>query len=136
MNNLDNTPKKKRSLSRTLVWLGGMITACVACGLLLFTFLFAIVYAQLPDMTSLRTYQPKLPLKIWSADGQLLAEYGEERRDYVPIQELPRQVKLAILAAEDSDFYEHSGVDLSGIGRALVTNIITGRFHDHHAGGA
>ena len=67
MNNLDNTPKKKRSLSRTLVWLGGMITACVACGLLLFTFLFAIVYAQLPDMTSLRTYQPKLPLKIWSA---------------------------------------------------------------------
>ena len=107
MNNLDNTPKKKRSLSRTLVWLGGMITACVACGLLLFTFLFAIVYAQLPDMTSLRTYQPKLPLKIWSADGQLLAEYGEERRDYVPIQELPRQVKLAILAAEDSDFYEH-----------------------------
>ena len=127
MNNLDNTPKKKRSLSRTLVWLGGMITACVACGLLLFTFLFAIVYAQLPDMTSLRTYQPKLPLKIWSADGQLLAEYGEERRDYVPIQELPRQVKLAILAAEDSDFYEHSGVDLSGIGRALVTNIITGR---------
>ena len=127
VNNLDNTPKKKRSLSRTLVWLGGMITACVACGLLLFTFLFAIVYAQLPDMTSLRTYQPKLPLKIWSADGQLLAEYGEERRDYVPIQEFPRQVKLAILAAEDSDFYEHSGVDLSGIGRALVTNIITGR---------
>ncbi len=95
--------------------------------MLLFLFLFAIVYAQLPDMTSVKSYAPKLPLKIWSADGKLLAEYGEERRDYVPIRTMPKTVKLAILAAEDAEFYSHAGVDPSSIGRALLSNILAGR---------
>lgn len=120
------SPVKKRSIGRILGWVCAIGAACAASGMLLFTFLFAIVYAQLPDMTEMRSYSPKLPLKIWSSDNQLLAEYGEERRDYVPIDELPKHVKLAILAAEDSDFYEHSGVDLSGIGRALISNILSG----------
>ena len=108
-------------------WLCAAGAAMLACGLLLFVFLFAIVYAQLPDMESARSYAPKLPLKIWSADKHLLAEYGEERRDFVPIESLPKHVKLAILAAEDSEFYEHSGVDFSGLGRALISNILSGR---------
>lgn len=119
--------KKRRGLLGLFGWLAAAGLACIACGMLLFTFLFAIVYAQLPDMTSVRSYAPKLPLKIWSADKQLLAEYGEERRDFVPIAELPKHVKLAILAAEDAEFYEHSGVDFSGIGRALISNILSGR---------
>ncbi|MDD7442400.1 MAG: PBP1A family penicillin-binding protein [Sutterellaceae bacterium] len=126
MNKLDNNHKKGRLL-KAACWIGGILSAGAACGFLLFTFLFAIIYSQLPDMTSLRSYVPKMPLRIWSADGQLLAEYGEERRDYVLIKELPKQVKLAILAAEDSDFYQHSGVEFSGIGRAVIANILTGR---------
>lgn len=127
LNTTGAAPGRRRGFLKIFGWACAAGAAALACGLLLFTFLFAIVYAQLPDMDAARSYAPKLPLKIWSADKHLLAEYGEERRDYVPIAELPKHVKLAILAAEDAEFYEHSGVDFSGIGRALISNILSGR---------
>ena len=124
----EENPKPKKSLIlRLILWIVGLTAAGLSSAALLFVFLFSIVYAQLPDMSSVRDYSPKLPMKIWSADGELLAEFGEERRDFVPIANLPKTIKLAILAAEDADFYEHSGVDFSGIGRALISNILTGK---------
>ena len=88
---------------------------------------FSVVYYQLPPIDALTQYRPKVPLRIYTADGDLIGEFGEERRDYVPFDEIPRHVKLAILAAEDNGFYEHSGIEFMGIARAALANLITGR---------
>src|SRR6185436_6754314 len=64
---------------------------------------------------------------VWTADGVLIGEFGEERRDYVNFRDVPQYVKDAILSAEDDRFYEHSGVDYVGIARAAIANFATGR---------
>jgi penicillin-binding protein 1A len=98
-----------------------------ACAILFFVFMFAVAYVNLPPIDSLADYRPKIPLRIWSSDGVLLGEFGEERRSYVPIREVPEQLKDAILSAEDESFYRHSGVDLFGLVRAALANAISGR---------
>ena len=77
-------------------------------------------------MNILTDYHPKIPLRIFTADGHLLAEYGEERRSFVPIAEFPAIMKNAVLAAEDERFYEHPGVDSIGILRAALANLTSG----------
>ena len=69
------------------------------------------VLPGLPPLDVVTDYQPKIPLRVYSADGALLAEFGEEHRDFVPIQDIPQVMKDALLAIEDSRFYEHGGVD-------------------------
>ena len=96
-------------------------------GVLMVVFVFAIVYAQLPPIDAITDYRPKIPLRVWTADGALIGEFGEERRDFVPISEIPDTVKKAILAAEDDSFYQHHGVDYAGIARAAVANLVTGK---------
>jgi penicillin-binding protein 1A len=64
---------------------------------------------------------------VWTSDGVLIGEFGEERRDFLPFAEIPEPLKKAILAAEDDGFYEHSGVDYSGLARAAVSNFMSGR---------
>jgi len=98
----------------------------VVAGLLLL-FVFALAYANLPSIDTLTDYQPRIPLRVWTADGVLIGEFGEERRDFVPVQELPRRVQQAILAAEDDAFYRHRGVDYTGLARAAVANFVSGR---------
>ncbi|HOX88229.1 MAG TPA: penicillin-binding protein 1A [Burkholderiaceae bacterium] len=110
-------------LGKLALALGGLALA----GLLLVVFVFAIVYAQLPPIDAVTDYRPKIPLRVWTADGALIGEFGEERRDFVPIGEIPEVVKQAILAAEDDRFYQHSGVDYAGIARAAASNFLTGR---------
>jgi penicillin-binding protein 1A len=102
-------------------------TGTLACAALLLTFVFAIAYSNLPPIDSLVDYRPKIPLRVWSADGVLIGEFGEERRDYVKIDDVPAQLKQAILAAEDDRFYQHSGVDLAGLTRAVIANFVSGR---------
>ncbi|MCB1888080.1 MAG: penicillin-binding protein 1A [Rhodocyclaceae bacterium] len=88
---------------------------------------FAITaWPKLPSIELLSEYKPKLPLRIFTTDGQLLAEYGQERRSFVPIANVPETLKQAILAAEDERFYEHPGVDTLGIARAAVANLVSG----------
>ncbi|MDO4794974.1 MAG: PBP1A family penicillin-binding protein [Brachymonas sp.] len=82
----------------------------------------AIAYTRLPDISSLQHYQPKLPLRIFTAEGNLIAEFGEERRIYVPFDEIPKTVKDAVLAIEDARFYAHHGVDYTGVLRAGIAN--------------
>ncbi|HQR70550.1 MAG TPA: penicillin-binding protein 1A [Burkholderiaceae bacterium] len=98
----------------------------MSAGMLL-VFAFAIVYSNLPPIDALTDYRPKIPLRVWTADGLLIGEFGEERRDFVAVADIPDLMKKAILAAEDDRFYEHHGVDYGGIARAALSNFVTGR---------
>ena len=112
---------------RIVVWTAVLTASGAACAVLFLMFMFAIAYANLPPIDSLADYRPKIPLRIWSSDGVLLGEFGEERRSYVPIREVPQALKDAILSAEDEGFYRHSGVDFFGLLRAALANAISGR---------
>lgn len=83
----------------------------------------AMAYPSLPDISGLTDYQPKLPLRVMSADGQLLGEYGEERRSYSNIRDIPKVMQDAVLAIEDARFYQHGGVDYLGVIRAGLANV-------------
>jgi penicillin-binding protein 1A len=83
----------------------------------------AVAYPNLPDVGSLTDYRPKLPMRVISADGVQLGEFGEERRNFTAIAQIPQVMKDAVLAAEDTRFYQHGGVDYKGIVRAAVENL-------------
>ena len=85
-----------------------------------------LTYPTLPSLESLTDYRPKIPLRIYSTEGILLSEFGEERRALVKISEVPEVMKQAILAAEDDRFYEHGGVDYLGVVRAAISNFTAG----------
>ena len=125
--NGDKAGKPRRSLSRRLAfWLLAVpLAAALSAGLL--AALAAVLAAnRLPPLDVLVDYKPKVPMHIYSADGLLIGEFGEERRTVVRISDFPEHMKQAILAAEDDRFYEHSGVDVTGAARALLANIRTG----------
>ena len=75
---------------------------------------------DLPDYSQLQDYEPPVMTRVHAADGALLGEYSKERRLYLPIQAVPKLVINAFLAAEDKNFYEHGGIDYSGMARAAV----------------
>ena len=75
---------------------------------------------SLPDYSQLQDYEPAVMTRVHAADGSLLAEYARERRLYIPIQAVPKLVTNAFIAAEDKNYYEHGGIDFSGIARAAV----------------
>ncbi len=83
----------------------------------------AVAYPNLPEVTSLADYRPKLPLRVLSADGRLIEEFGEERRNLLTIDEIPEVMIQAVLAIEDTRFFEHSGVDYRGMVRAALANL-------------
>tara|TARA_R110002110_G_scaffold271566_3_gene487043 strand:+ start:66671 stop:69064 length:2394 start_codon:yes stop_codon:yes gene_type:complete len=97
--------------------------------MVLFCALVVVLYinAQLPSVEILEDIQLQVPLKIYTADGKLIGEYGVKRRTPIGINDIPEKMKLAILATEDRRFYQHGGVDLRGLIRAAVTLIATGR---------
>ncbi len=125
-----SSPRAKRAaqpgwagwMLKALAWLAGLAVAGVAALLLLVAIALAVAYPNLPDTGGITDYQPKLPMRIFSADGVLLGEFGEERRNFVPIAEIPKLMRDAVLAAEDARFYEHSGVDYKGVLRAGMAN--------------
>jgi penicillin-binding protein 1A len=82
-----------------------------------------IAYPNLPDISDLADYKPKLPLRVFTEDGQLMGEFGEERRNLTPIQDIPQVMKDAVLSIEDNRFYQHGGVDYLGILRAGLANV-------------
>ena len=83
----------------------------------------SMAYPNLPDVSDLADYRPKLPLRIYSSEGALLGEFGEERRNLTPIGEIPTAVKDAVLAIEDARFFQHGGVDYKGMMRAVLANL-------------
>jgi penicillin-binding protein 1A len=94
--------------------------------ILLLVFAAIITYPTLPTLETLTDYRPKMPLRVFSAEGTLIGEFGEERRELVKIEDVPELMKKAILAAEDDRFYEHGGVDYIGVLRAAYSNFTSG----------
>ena len=103
-----------------------LLLSTVAAGLLVLVFIIVIVYPTLPSLEVLTDYQPKVPLRIYSTEGLLIGEFGEERRAVVKIDAVPKQMREAILAAEDERFYQHGGVDYVGVMRAALSNFMSG----------
>ena len=85
-----------------------------------------LAYPNLPSLDALTDYRPKVPLRVYSAEGVLIGEFGEERRSVVAIDDVPQIMKQAILAAEDERFYQHLGVDYQGVIRAAYSNLTAG----------
>lgn len=112
-----------RRLLRVLLAGLGLLGAGIAAVLVLAAIALAAAYPNLPDVADLAEYRPKLPLRVYTADGQLIGEFGEERRNLTPIQEIPDIVKKAVLAIEDARFFEHHGVDYKGLVRAALANL-------------
>lgn len=83
----------------------------------------AVIYPSLPSLEALTNYHPKQPLRVYSADGYLISEFGQERRAYVKIENVPQDMKNALIAIEDRRFYKHNGIDLKGIARAAISNL-------------
>jgi penicillin-binding protein 1A len=120
----------QRTLSATLqwpirlvLWTAGVAVAGVFSLLILIALALAVAFPNLPDISDLSDYRPKLPLRIFSAEGDLLGEFGEERRNLTPIAEIPKVMTNAVLAIEDARFYQHGGVDYLGVLRAGLANV-------------
>ena len=100
--------------------------ALALAGALALALMVMLASDRLPALDELTDYRPKVPLRIYSAEGELLGEYGDERRSVVRIGEVPALMKNAVLAAEDSRFFEHGGIDFKGIARAALSNLFSG----------
>jgi penicillin-binding protein 1A len=96
----------------------------VALGVVALT--IVLLYPNLPSVEVLTDYRPKIPLRVYTAEGDLIGEFGEEKRAVVKIADVPKVMKDAILAAEDERFYEHGGVDYLGVARAALANLSAG----------
>ncbi|UCV11909.1 penicillin-binding protein 1A [Dechloromonas denitrificans] len=117
------------SLSPTLrVLLYPLILAVgfIAIGIAIAMIMLVLTYPNLPSLEVLTDYRPKIPLRIYTADGYLIGEFGEERRAVVTIREVPDVMKHAILSAEDDRFYQHGGIDYLGVLRAAGSNFLGG----------
>ena len=110
-------------------WVLYPIAALLALAILGIATLAAMAFFAWPNLPALDTltdYRPRVPLRVYTADGHLIGEFGEERRDVVRIAEVPSHLKHAILAAEDERFYEHRGIDPFGLARAALANLSSG----------
>ncbi|MCX7945377.1 MAG: PBP1A family penicillin-binding protein [Hydrogenophilus sp.] len=110
-------------------WSVRLFTGLVAIAIALIAIggtVLLFAWQELPDVSALATFQPKMPLRIYSADGEKIAEFGEERRVVVDLSVVPDHLIRAVLAAEDEHFYTHPGVDPFGILRAATANLLTG----------
>jgi penicillin-binding protein 1A len=117
-------PKKRRKKRRSLLlsFLGwgfglsvvGFMAVAAGAGYLLWK-----ASKDLPSYESLANYEPPVMTRIHAHDGALIAEYARERRIFVPINTIPKKVLGAFLSAEDKRFYEHPGIDVIGLGRAV-----------------
>jgi penicillin-binding protein 1A len=119
-------PRKRRRRS----WLINLLGFAFASGVALFLVAAAVAgfvvwqaSRDLPDYESLARYEPPVMTRIHAHDGSLMAEYARERRIFVPINVIPKLVIAAFLSAEDKRFYEHGGLDFTGIGRAVLNNL-------------
>ncbi len=119
------TANYRKHRGRTVFAIGAdfLLLVVIVVGYTLLT-----VLPNLPSFDIVTDYRPKIPLRIYTADGALLGEFGEEHRDFVPIKDIPPVLKDALLSIEDTRFYEHGGIDYRGVTRALVADL-SGGFH-------
>ena len=118
-----HSPSWKKRAVRGLALTAGVAAGTGAALALAVGLALTVAYPNLPDVSDLLDYRPKLPLRVYSADGVILGEFGEERRQLTPIQDIPKVMKDAVLAIEDARFYSHGGVDYLGVIRAGMANV-------------
>ena len=104
----------------------GLVLGLCVFGVGLVAIAILVTYPKLPSLDSLQHYQPKMPLTIYSADGEVIGIYGEQRREFTKIGDFPEILRNAVIAAEDKRFYQHWGVDVWGVARAAVDNVVAG----------
>ena len=112
-----------RVLGTFFGWAMGFAVAAGLTLLLLVGVALVMAYPQLPDISDLADYRPKLSMRVFSAEGKVIGEFGEERRKLIPFKDIPDVVKQAVLSIEDARFYQHGGVDYIGLARASLANI-------------
>ncbi len=113
----------RRNAVRGLIAAGiaGLLAAAALLG-----YLFLIVKPRLPSLDAVIDYKPKIPLRVYTADKVLIGEFGEEHRDFVPIKDIPDMMKNALLAIEDTRFYDHGGIDWVRAAGAMKANLAGG----------
>ncbi|WP_345796574.1 PBP1A family penicillin-binding protein [Castellaniella sp. MT123] len=123
------TPSKPKAPARS--WLTRLVLKAFvllaglgACSALLLSLALALAWPNLPDLHAMTDYRPRVPLRIYTADNVLIGEFGEERRNALRFNEIPDIMKSAILAAEDDRFYQHGGIDWTGVLRAAIANVV------------
>lgn len=116
--------KKTGRIWLKVIWL---ILGLALAGAAILAMMIVVTVPKLPSMDELRNYQPKLPLQVYSSDGVLLGQFGQEHRIYLDIPNTPKLLIDAVLSAEDERFYEHGGIDVLGILRAAIGNLSSGR---------
>ncbi len=117
-------PAAPRSLlGHVLLWAFGLVAAGALVVGLLVAVALAMAYPQLPDISDLADYRPKLSMRVYSVEGTQIGEFGEERRNLTPFKDIPKVMKDAVLAIEDARFYQHGGVDYIGLMRAALANL-------------
>ncbi|MGB5546189.1 MAG: transglycosylase domain-containing protein, partial [Polyangiales bacterium] len=121
-----STKRKKRRTSNRSVWLKLIGAALIASALLVLG-TYAYFSRDLPSVSSLRDYTPPQTTRVYDRNKKVIGEIFAERRTVIPMSEVPRNVVLSVLAAEDADFYEHEGLDYRGMMRAVGRDIIAGR---------
>lgn len=107
----------------------GLLGAIALAGLIVAVYA-AWLFHDLPDASELADYRPPTATRVYAGDGTLIGEFSDERRIYVPYEQIPTPVVQAFLAAEDRNFFQHGGIDVSGLGRAMLKNVFnaaTGR---------
>jgi len=114
------------NISRWILYPILFIVGLVAMAAAMVAVVLILTYPNLPSLEILTDYRPKVPLRVYTSDGYLIGEFGEERRAIAHIQDVPDMMKKAILAAEDERFYQHGGIDAQGIARAALNNFIGG----------
>ncbi|MWL88649.1 penicillin-binding protein 1A [Cupriavidus sp. SW-Y-13] len=116
-------PVRRPLWTRIMFWVLGLLVAGMVAVALLVGYALVVAAPNLPSLDTITDYRPKIPLRIYTADNILIGEFGEERRNFVPIGEIPDVMKKAVLAIEDDRFYEHGGVDFVGVLRAGLANL-------------
>ena len=110
----------------TMKWILSLVALlALACGTL-FAYAFFVLAPSLPALDAVTDYQPKIPLRIYTADNVLIGEFGQEHREFLAIKDTPELMKNALLSIEDSRFYTHGGVDFIGVTRALISDLTGG----------
>ena len=110
------------------VLIASAIVATLSAGVFAAAWMFVCRSDKCPSISVLDKYRPRQTSKLFAADGRFVAELGLERRTLVPIEQIPKVLKTAFIITEDKRFYDHSGIDLRGILRAGLTNVLRGGF--------
>ncbi|WP_082621525.1 penicillin-binding protein 1A [Bordetella sp. N] len=123
----DGNPARPSLLRRVVVKAAVFAVGAGVCGLVALALALALAWPSLPDLHAMTDYRPRVPLRVYTADKVLIGEFGEEHRNVMRFDEIPEVMRHAVLAAEDDHFYQHGGVDWSGVVRAMLANVVRGQ---------